>query len=217
MNKKIVLYVLAVGIFAFTGCKDNDDDDQVTPQSVDNSAFYSANDTAMANFMTRMDTMTMTMDPDVDFAKMMISHHTLAISMADIELQYGHEQKAKDLATQTKAGNMASRTRLQQFLAAHGAPVMDPDADEFMAKMDSSMMKMNETMKAFHKSNDPDYDFAEMMTHHHQGAIDMSELELDYGNDAAAKDEAQKQIDEQQKEIIELAKFRNEHGQPHSY
>ncbi|MBX9852483.1 MAG: DUF305 domain-containing protein [Cytophagaceae bacterium] len=215
MKTKMMFYFLLMGFAAFYSCKDNDDDDKVTPQPVDNSAFYTANDTAMVNFMTRMDTMTMTMDPDVDFAQMMIDHHGLAISMANIELQYGHEQKAKDIASQTKAANIASRTRLQQFLATHGAPVMDADANEFMAKMDSVMMKMNETMKSFHKSNDPDYDFSEMMTHHHQGAIDMSELELDYGNDAAAREEAQKQIDEQQMEIIELAKFRTEHGQPH--
>lgn len=217
MKIKMLFYFLLLGVTLFYSCKDNDDDDnKVTPQSVDNSAFYNSSDTAMANFMNRMDTMTMTMDPDVDFAKMMIEHHNLAISMANIELQYGHEQKAKDLASQTKAGNQESKIRLQQFLSVHGAPVMDMGTD-FQEKMDSVMLKMNETMKAFHKSNDPDYDFSEMMTHHHQGAIDMSEIELHYGNDAASKNEAQMQIDEQQKEIIKLAKFRSEHGQPHGY
>lgn len=152
------------------------------------------------------------MDPDIDFVKTMILHHILAISMLEIEILRGHDQKAKDLAAQTKAGNLASRTRLQEFLKTHGVPVMDPQADEFMAKMDSVMLKMRETINSIPEYEDPDFHFAEMMIHHHQGAIDMSDLELHYGHDAKAKEEAKKQIDKQQKEIIELAKFKNGHG-----
>ena len=80
--------------------------------------------------------------------------------------------------------------------------------------MDEAMMKMEETMNAVPETIDPDYDFAEMMIHHHQGAIDMSEIELEYGNDKPAKMEAEMIIEHQQKEIIELGEFRNDHGQP---
>ncbi len=61
---------------------------------------------------------------------------------------------------------------------------------------------------------DPDVDFAEMMIHHHQGAIDMSRVELKYGVAEMALEEAQMIVDHQEEEIIELARFRNEHGQP---
>lgn len=76
------------------------------------------------------------------------------------------------------------------------------------------MMKMDEVMKAMHYTSDPDYDFAEMMIHHHQGAIDMSRVLLKYGLTDTVRQEAQMIIDHQEEEIIELARFRNEHGRP---
>ena len=76
------------------------------------------------------------------------------------------------------------------------------------------MRKMDEVMKAMHYTNDPDYDFAEMMIHHHQSAIDMAKIELDYGVDENTRMEAQTIIEDQEAEIIELAQFRNGHGQP---
>lgn len=53
-------------------------------------------------------------------------------------------------------------------------------------------------------SGDADKDFAMMMIAHHQGAIDMAEIELKYGKDPALKEMAQKIIDAQKKEIEEF-------------
>lgn len=74
---------------------------------------------------------------------------------------------------------------------------------ELMTTMNSSMMKM-ENMKM---TGDFDYDFAGMMKGHHQAAIDMSQVELSKGSDAEIKAMAQKIIDAQKKEIVQLDQF----------
>lgn len=69
--------------------------------------------------------------------------------------------------------------------------------------MDNSMQQMH-SMKP---TGDADYDFAMMMKHHHQGAIDMAKSEVAGGTDEAMKAMAQKMIDEQQKEIAQFDQF----------
>lgn len=69
---------------------------------------------------------------------------------------------------------------------------------------------MNNTMKQMHGSQptgDPDFDFATMMKHHHQGAIDMSNIELQQGQDSTLKKRAQKIIDDSQRDIRSLDSF----------
>ena len=86
--------------------------------------------------------------------------------------------------------------------------------EDFMNEMEAARMKMMENMHAVPMTMDPDVDFAEMMIHHHQSAIDMAKIELDYGVDENTRMEAQTIIEDQEAEIIELAQFRNGHGQP---
>ncbi len=69
--------------------------------------------------------------------------------------------------------------------------------------MDNSMQQMH-SMKP---TGDPDYDFAMMMKHHHQGAIDMAISEVAGGTDEEMKQMAQKMIDEQQKENAQFDQF----------
>jgi len=72
---------------------------------------------------------------------------------------------------------------------------------EMMQGMDAMMQRMN----ASKMTGDFDVDFANMMIEHHQGAINMSEMELKQGADAQMKDMAQKIITAQ---IAEIAKMR---------
>ena len=70
-----------------------------------------------------------------------------------------------------------------------------------MKTMHDAMNNMMSHMQAMKPSGDPDHDFAMMMKHHHEAAIDMAKAEVSGGNDAALKQMAQKMIDDQQNEI----------------
>ncbi|MCJ8163373.1 DUF305 domain-containing protein [Pontibacter sp. E15-1] len=207
MNKlKFYTVVLLTALFSVACNKDED----VTPGSM---AFHAEMDAAMQKMEQGMAAVEMTMDPDVDFAHMMLPHHQGSIDMSTIVLKYATHPELKEMAQKFIDGDTESKARLQAFLDAHGAPAPSAGA-EFKQEMEQAMMKMNQNMKAYNMSNDPDYDFAETMTHHHQGAIDMSQIELKHGKDQPALNEAKMIIEHQQKDIVDLGKFRNEHGQP---
>jgi uncharacterized protein (DUF305 family) len=71
--------------------------------------------------------------------------------------------------------------------------------------------KMMDDMMAMKSTGDPDKDFVMMMVPHHQGAIDMAEVELKYGKDPVLKKMAQDIIDAQRREIEEFKKWESEH------
>ncbi len=71
-------------------------------------------------------------------------------------------------------------------------------------RMMDSMHAMVDRMMAMPKTNDPEIDFAKMMIMHHQGAINMSNVELQAGSNDSLKRTAQKIITEQQAEIAQF-------------
>lgn len=199
--------IMIAALVVFSACTDDD-----TMPSI-NEDFMNEIEAVRMKMMEDMNAVPMTMDPDVDFAEMMIPHHQGSVDMVNILLRYGKHDEALEIGRAALEADQASIDRLEEFLEAHGDPVPQAGTN-FMDDMDMVMMKMDEAMKAMHYTSDPDYDFAEMMIHHHQGAIDMSRVELEYGVAEMALEEAQMIIDHQEEEIIELARFRNEHGQP---
>jgi len=69
--------------------------------------------------------------------------------------------------------------------------------DQMMA---DAMDRMGKGMAIAHSGN-PDRDFAAMMIPHHQGAIDMAKVQLQFGRDPVLRRLAQAIIVEQQQEI----------------
>lgn len=72
------------------------------------------------------------------------------------------------------------------------------------------MDMMNNMMKQMHTvqmTGDADFDFATLMKHHHQGAIEMSNIEISRGQDTTLKSRAQKIIEDSQKDIQALDSF----------
>lgn len=68
-------------------------------------------------------------------------------------------------------------------------------------RMMDTMHAMMDRMMAMPKTNDPEIDFVKMMTMHHQGAINMANVELQEGKNDSLKRTAQKIITEQEAEI----------------
>lgn len=63
------------------------------------------------------------------------------------------------------------------------------------------MEKMDKDMSAMPSQHDADRDFAAMMKMHHQGAVEMAEIEIRRGTDATMKSMAQKILAAQKAEI----------------
>lgn len=189
-----------------------------TARKVTDSEALKAYDKAMQeimnNMMQEMNQMQMTCDPDIDFANMMIMHHEAGIKMSEAELQYGHEAEAKMMAEEAIEGDEASIQRLEAFLSAHpqAEPLSDEMCRQYTKEIDAAMKTMINCMKAAGRSNDVDVNYAAQMICHHQGALDMSTIELKYGDDTAARAEASKIITEQSAHIMMLANFINMHG-----
>jgi len=88
-------------------------------------------------------------------------------------------------------------------------------------KGDHNMMAMNDYMAAMKKMDQammsakgstPDVTFARKMIAHHQGAIDMAQIQLRHGSDADAKRIAQQTIDENTEGKAELQAWLKAHG-----
>ena len=77
--------------------------------------------------------------------------------------------------------------------------------------MHGSMMGMMKSMDFMKTTGDPDHDFAMMMKMHHQGAIDMAQMELKSGKDASMRAMAKKIIEAQQKEIKQFDQWLAKH------
>lgn len=85
-------------------------------------------------------------------------------------------------------------------MAGHKAMAAPASMDTGM-KMRKSMDEMHENIGKMKMSSNVDHDFIMMMKVHHQGAIDMAQMEVDSGKDPAAIKAAKKIIGAQKKEI----------------
>lgn len=89
---------------------------------------------------------------------------------------------------------------LAAFAAGGSSPAARAAADGFRSTMDAAMTRMHQAMAA-PGTGDPDRDFAAMMIPHHQGAIEMAEIQLRFGRDERLRRLAQGIIVEQTQEI----------------
>src|SRR6266550_6315584 len=83
----------------------------------------------------------------------------------------------------------------------HGDTSSGSPESGFAAQMMQAMERMDAGMMAAKPTGNPDRDFAAMMIPHHQGAIDMAKVQLQFGRDPILRRLAQGIIVEQQQEI----------------
>jgi uncharacterized protein (DUF305 family) len=88
------------------------------------------------------------------------------------------------------------------------AAANDPAA---VTSFKQAMERMHNAMPMEFTGN-PDVDFAKSMIPHHQGAIDMAEVELAHGKDPELRKMAEDIIAAQDKEISEFKKWLAAHG-----
>ncbi|MBC7383895.1 MAG: DUF305 domain-containing protein [Bacteroidia bacterium] len=154
--------------------------------------------------MNRMEAMTMSHDPEIDFAKMMTMHHEGAISMANMELKAGKNDSLKRIAQKIIT---EQQKEIQQFKTILASLTVDNiDMDYMMEQMDG-MKKMDAAMDVQLITGDIDNDFATLMMVHHQSAIDDASGYLHHGNNAQLKTIANNIINSQTMEIQELGNW----------
>lgn len=220
-NLLTIVTALAISSFTMPGCDHyfgSDEDDEVQPEfeKAKKDAFNQEMDATIEKMFKKMMAEPETGDPDLDFAHMMIHHHEGGIEVGNIELKYGYHAEAKEIAQKSNKGNLESKKRLETYMAEHGA-AKKMDKAKYKLFREEMMMHMEQSekvLKSWPATIDADYDFAEILIHHHQGALEMSELELKYGKDKSFREEAQMMIMEQEMEIKELGDFRLMHKRP---
>ena len=87
--------------------------------------------------------------------------------------------------------------------STHAAHATAPAGNEMKGLMDSMMMKMHGKKQ----TGNIDIDYANMMLDHHQGAVDMANLQLAKGSNAVLKEFSKTVIKEQQREIGIMGEF----------
>jgi len=138
-------------------------------------------------------------DADVDFVKGMIPHHKGAIDMAKVELQFGKDPEILKLAEEIVKAQESEIATLNGWLAKNTASADEPDpasAKAYEAAMSTMMSGVTMTY-----TGDADVDLVKSMIPHHQGAIDMAKVVLQYGKDPEIKTLAEGIVTAQESEI----------------
>lgn len=98
-------------------------------------------------------------------------------------------------------GSAAHATETPRPSTINAAGIAATDMMAFSAAMERSMARMHDGMAAAKPTGDPDRDFAAMMIPHHQGAVEMAQIQLRFGRDERLRRLAQGIIVEQRQEI----------------
>jgi uncharacterized protein (DUF305 family) len=147
---------------------------------------------------------------DVAFAQGMIPHHSQAVDMAGLAADRAGNDRVKQLAASVENAQGPEIEQLRGFLAAWGQPEAPAGTDHAgmgHSSTGGSGMTTDAQMQQLEQARGADFDrmFLQMMTAHHEGAVEMARTELAGGRNPEAKALAQKIIDEQQAEIATMA------------
>lgn len=168
-----------------------------TMAAADAPASSKAYDAAMSGMMKNM-MAPLTGKPDLDFVQGMVPHHQGAIDMAKAVLQYGKDPEVKTLAEGVIKAQEGEIAFIKDWLGRtdQNALVVAPDS---VKANEQAMAAMNNMAVAY--SGDADTDFLKSMIPHHQGAIDMARVALQFAKDPEVLKLAQDIITAQEGEI----------------
>lgn len=122
-----------------------------------------------------------------------------------------NDSSSDNIQADSSTGEQTSAPAEQSASATNASQDTNSAASEQSSPFMASMNKMMQDMMSMKMTEDPDHDFAMMMKTHHEGAIDMSNIELQQGKNDEFKQVAQKIIDDSKKDIADLDKFMSSH------
>jgi uncharacterized protein (DUF305 family) len=162
-------------------------------------------------------------DADVTFVQGMIPHHSQAVDMATLAADRAGSIEVTQLAATIENAQGPEIEQLRGFLTAWGqpeAPTGTMGGTDHGTMDHSGMghggmsgagggMMTDAQLQQLRQAKGADFDrmFLQMMTAHHEGAVEMARAELAGGRNPEAKALAQAMIDEQQAEITTMQKL----------
>lgn len=157
---------------------------------------------------------------DVTFAQDMIVHHQGAIQMAQLAATQASTQEVKDLARRIEAAQGPEIQDMTAWLKAWGQPITADGSMGSMSGMNGSSGSMgsgsmgsmgmtDEQMNQLKAATGQDFDrtFLQMMTAHHQSAIEMAKTEQANGSNPQAIALAKSIDTSQTAEVSEMAQM----------
>jgi uncharacterized protein (DUF305 family) len=149
-------------------------------------------------------------DADVTFTQNMIPHHQQAIEMAKLVDAHTKRPQLRTLADAITVSQGQEVTLMQGWLQRWGKPATPAGSDHGAMHMPGMMSEAEMRQLMATKNQDFDLAFVDLMTTHHQGAIDMATTELRDGSLPQVKRLAQQVIDGQQGEIDQFRQWQQE-------
>lgn len=176
-------------------------DEASTSGSMNDESMSSDLMESMHSSMKEMKQITLTGDPDYDFASMMVKHLEGGIKLTEEEISKGKSQELVDLAMTIKSDQEKIKKELKKYTS-----MMKPSAKNqaFMNESKKQMQMTESEMNKMTMKGNIDEDFANMMAMHHKQSLSMNKAELKYGKDQKLKDMAEKAIMDEQKQIKQL-------------
>lgn len=144
---------------------------------------------------------------DVDYARMMIQHHTQALAMTDLVSERAESEKVKRLAERIAASQEPEIGAMRGWLTEHGEKETETGGAHDHAAMPG--MATGAQLKQLRAARGEAFDqlFLTLMITHHQGAITMATDVKAQGNNVRIEEMADDVVAQQTSEISRMRKM----------
>ncbi len=148
---------------------------------------------------------------DADFARAMIPHHQGAVDMAETVLRYGKDASVRKLANEIIAAQQKEMAQMRIWLARNGSVTGGADAAAVTKAYSDINARMHADM-TMSFTNNPDADFIKGMIPHHEGAVAMAKVLLQFGRDSELRKLGEDVIRAQNAEIAMMRDWLKNNG-----
>ena len=155
--------------------------------------------------------------PDVEFLDMMMLHHQGGIEMARMAEQKATLPRLKEFATKAAADQQRDIEKMKESRDRLFANVSKADKMRMKSKTVTKreMERQSQAdMRRLEAASGSEFDlvFLDILTKHHQMALQMSRNEIARGEQSEVKEMARETINKQTKEIAEMGEMKKQAG-----